>query len=160
MENLQQRGLFVASLPNIIPRGQENDKLMMGTDLFPTILNLIGVEPPQDRIIDGKNVLPLLTRECEESPHNHLHLAMGKEVISIVDKDRYKYQIRHKRDNSFFWYLKQGPYLFNINDDPFESYSLLDQEKERAEVLASEIKAMQKSFDTNLRGWKKQNDAG
>ena len=34
---------------------------MIGTDLFPTVLGICGVKPPADRVIDGADVLPLLT---------------------------------------------------------------------------------------------------
>ena len=34
---------------------------MVGTDYFTTALGLAGLKPPADRVIDGVDVLPLLT---------------------------------------------------------------------------------------------------
>lgn len=148
-----QRVPFVASWPDRIPAGLESDQMVMGIDLFPTILDIVNVEVPNDRVIDGKNVLPLLSGASEKTPHDHVFLMMGKKTVNVLDKDGYKYQPRQKRDNSFFWYLNQGPYLFNIYDDPSESYSILEQENEKTEVLADHVKSMKKELQDNLRGW-------
>jgi len=149
-----QRVPFVASWPGVIPGGRESAEMVMGTDLFPTVLNMIDVPMPEDRIIDGKNILPLLKGGTDKTPHDHLFLMMGKKTINVLDKDGLKYQPRSRRDNSFFWYLNWGPYLFNIYDDPSESYSILEQEQNKGALLANKIKEMKKDLETNLRGWK------
>ncbi len=38
-------------------------------DLMPTLLDAVGIEMPRDRIIDGKNILPVLERKETKSPH-------------------------------------------------------------------------------------------
>lgn len=39
-------------------------------DLLPTFAKLAGTEPPQDRVIDGKDIWPLLVcQEGTKSPH-------------------------------------------------------------------------------------------
>jgi hypothetical protein len=49
--------------------------------------------------------------------------------------------------------MKQGPFLFNLDIDPNESYSLVESRPE----LAAELAAMMDTFDaemrSNLRGW-------
>ncbi|MFC2117450.1 sulfatase [Bacteroidota bacterium] len=44
--------------PGYAPAGQVNNTLINGTDLLPTICKLIGIPQPDDRTIDGENVLP------------------------------------------------------------------------------------------------------
>lgn len=144
---------FVARWPKMIPEKQVCDTMINGIDLFPTVLDMIGVPLPSDRVIDGKNILPVLNGETKETPHEHMFLMMGKKDFSVLDRDGFKYTAKQKRDNSFFWYLKQGPYLFNIHDDPTESYSILEQEKEKSEYLASKIEEIKIELKTNLRGW-------
>jgi arylsulfatase A len=47
--------------PGHIPPGTTSDVPVIGSDVFPTMLALAGVEPPKDRVLDGVNVLPVLT---------------------------------------------------------------------------------------------------
>ena len=51
---------FIASWPGVIPPGTTNPEMGMNFDLFVTCLQLAGVPLPQDRIIDGKDILPVL----------------------------------------------------------------------------------------------------
>lgn len=44
--------------PGNTPEGQVSHELINGTDIFPTICNVVGIPLPGDRIIDGENVLP------------------------------------------------------------------------------------------------------
>lgn len=50
----------IASWPGTVPAGQTRDQLTIGMDVFSTIVDIIGAEPPRDRIIDGISWLPLL----------------------------------------------------------------------------------------------------
>ena len=67
--------------PGKIPAGTSSDAITTAMDLFPTFAALPGAELPDDRIIDGKNIMPLLTGATEKSPHEayfyytytHLH---------------------------------------------------------------------------------------
>lgn len=46
--------------PSQIPAGQSNNELITAMDLLPTFAKLAGTTAPSDRIIDGKDVWPLL----------------------------------------------------------------------------------------------------
>lgn len=67
--------------PGAIPAGKTCDALVTTMDLLPTFASLAEVPLPNDRTIDGKNILPLITGETTESPHEayfyycytHLH---------------------------------------------------------------------------------------
>jgi len=52
---------FVARWPNRIPPGTESDELTTAMDLLPTIVKLAGGALPQDRVIDGHDIWPLLS---------------------------------------------------------------------------------------------------
>lgn len=54
--------------PGKIPAGVEIDELMTAMDLLPTFAKLAGAKLPDDRVIDGKDIWPVLT-ENEKSPH-------------------------------------------------------------------------------------------
>ncbi len=61
---------FIARWPGHIPAGTECDELACTMDLLPTFARLAGTEAPQDRIIDGRDIWPVLSgRAGAKSPH-------------------------------------------------------------------------------------------
>uniref|UniRef100_A0A8C3W231 Arylsulfatase D n=1 Tax=Catagonus wagneri TaxID=51154 RepID=A0A8C3W231_9CETA len=64
--------------PGVLPAGrvvQEPTSLM---DVFPTVVRLGGGQVPHDRVIDGRNVMPLLQGEAEHSAHEFLFHYCGE----------------------------------------------------------------------------------
>nr|XP_019570134.1 PREDICTED: arylsulfatase E [Rhinolophus sinicus]XP_019570135.1 PREDICTED: arylsulfatase E [Rhinolophus sinicus] len=58
--------------PGVLPAGrviQEPTSLM---DVFPTVVQLAGGQVPQDRVIDGRDLLPLLLGKAQHSDHEFL----------------------------------------------------------------------------------------
>ena len=53
----------IARWPGQLPAGRVCDELAVTMDLFATSLAAAGVAPPVDRLIDGQNLLPVLTGE-------------------------------------------------------------------------------------------------
>ncbi|MEM7014639.1 MAG: sulfatase [Verrucomicrobiota bacterium] len=62
------REATVIRWPGKIPAGKDNGELMTAMDLLPTFAGLAGAEVPKDRVIDGKDVWPVLAGEAK-SPH-------------------------------------------------------------------------------------------
>jgi arylsulfatase A-like enzyme len=52
---------FVARFPGKIPAGATHDAVTSTLDILPTFAHLAGTTAPTDRIIDGKNIWPILT---------------------------------------------------------------------------------------------------
>jgi len=50
--------------PGMVPAGERNDVLVSSIDFFPTIARLAGLEPPPDRVIDGRDLSALLTGQA------------------------------------------------------------------------------------------------
>lgn len=84
---------FIARWPGKIPAGIVNHAPVGTVDLFPTILKLAGVEGPQDRVIDGKDIWPVLTSPDAESPHEAL-CAMRGTNLHIVRSGPWKLHIK------------------------------------------------------------------
>jgi arylsulfatase A-like enzyme len=59
---------FIARAPGLIPAGQVCDQMIGDVDMLPTFARLARVDVPTDRIIDGKNLLPLMTAQTAVSP--------------------------------------------------------------------------------------------
>jgi arylsulfatase A-like enzyme len=60
------------------------DALAITMDLFPTVLAAAGVEPPEPRVLDGRNLLPVLT-ESAASSHDVIFGMAGARLVSIRD---------------------------------------------------------------------------
>ena len=71
----------VISWPGRIPAGQSIDEVLTAMDLLPTFANLAGGEIPNDRVIDGKDIWPVLV-ENAKSPHQAYFYHRGKAVRS------------------------------------------------------------------------------
>jgi len=142
---------FIARWPGIIPAGLTSSEMSMNFDLFPTLLNLAGAPLPRDRIIDGKDLLPVLKNEAA-SPHDALFFYNTRTPVGLR-QGQWKYYRRTITDNAAFWPLRQGPFLFDLSIDPNESYSLIESQPERASVLAARLESFDAEMKNNLRGW-------
>ncbi|KAF3706436.1 Steryl-sulfatase [Channa argus] len=58
--------------PGKIPRGREIDEPTSNMDMFPTVVQLSGASVPQDRDIDGHDLMDLLQGKVERSNHEFL----------------------------------------------------------------------------------------
>lgn len=58
--------------PRALPAGVDVDEPTSNMDLFPTLATLAGATLPDDRIIDGRDLMPLLRGETSHSDHEFL----------------------------------------------------------------------------------------
>ena len=80
---------------SMIPAGTQCDELASTIDLVPTIAELIGVEFPDERVIDGKNIWPLISGEPDaKSPHDIFYCYYGGELHAVRDR-RWKLHFPH-----------------------------------------------------------------
>ena len=86
---------FVARWPGHIPKGVEKSEAAMTIDVLPTLATLAGAAMPADRIIDGKDIWPLLSaRSDAKSPHDVLYFYWGQE-LHAVRSGRWKLHLPH-----------------------------------------------------------------
>ena len=142
---------FLARWPGVIPAGTSTSEMSMNFDLFPTCLQLAGVPLPQDRIIDGQDIMPLLLGESS-SPHDTFVFYDTRNPVALRHQ-HWKYYRRYITDNAAFWPLRQGPFLFDLNTDPNESYSLIESDPALADELSAMLDAFEAEMAANLRGW-------
>ncbi|NQT01253.1 MAG: sulfatase [Planctomycetes bacterium] len=74
---------MIARWPGKIPAGLVNNSPAGSIDIFPTILKAAGVDIPKDRVIDGRDIRPLLTSARAKSPHNVLFGMQGPNLATI-----------------------------------------------------------------------------
>jgi arylsulfatase A-like enzyme len=73
--------------------------------------------------------------------------------LVAVRKGEWKYYRRHNSDNGAYPFFPQGPFLFNLNTDPYESYNLLDDYPEMGQELEALLNQQDLQNETNPRGW-------
>ncbi|MGZ4963642.1 MAG: sulfatase family protein [Limisphaerales bacterium] len=82
---------MIAWLPGKIPAGHVSHEPAIMMDLFTTSLVTCGIGIPQDRYIDGKNIMPLLTSKAA-SPHAAL-FAMSGPRLACVRSGKWKLHV-------------------------------------------------------------------
>ena len=139
--------------PGQIPAAQVSETTLSSMDLLPLFCGLAGVEVPQDRKLDGHNVLPILKGEQNESPHKRLYYYNGTN-LQAVREGAWKLHLPRTADDQPFWAKKANkhrelvtldePLLYNLKDDVRESNDVADQHPEiiaRLQQIAEEARA-------------------
>ena len=157
---------MIARYPGVIPAGGVCDEPAMNIDFFPTSLALAGLEPPGDRIIDGRDIMGLLKGEMETSPHDVFYYYHMDELEAVrVGDKKYIRNIHH-----YVWpapvdketkpigkmghgRLGQWPLLYDLALDPSESYNLIDNNPDLGHELLQKMEAWEQAQEKNPRGW-------
>ena len=149
---------FVACWPGTIPAGTESDEAITGMDLLPTLTRLAGGDVPDDRVIDGKDIWPLLAGKPDaKSPHEAIYYLRGRSVDAIRVGD-WKYRMATDKPSKVKKSKKQPAAesqpkkvsvetLYNLSDDIGENTNLIDEHPE----IARRLKWKLASFETELR---------
>ncbi|MBI1372497.1 MAG: sulfatase-like hydrolase/transferase [Phycisphaera sp.] len=151
---------FIARWPGRIPAGRETGEPITVMDLLPTLVKLAGGAAPSDRVIDGKDIWPLLSGEAgARSPHDAICYFAGRSVQGFREGDwKYRYAKdkpdKHeskKKDKSQKVNAELAVQLFNLRDDIGEQKNLIDEHPEIAARLKQLMDAFHADFQQNLR---------
>jgi arylsulfatase A len=113
-----QRVPCIMRWPGRIPAGTVCRKLAASLDFFPTLAEAAGARVPQDRIIDGKNILPLaVSGGATESPRDVFFYYM-KNNLEAVRNGTWKLHVRKGSQE-----VKE---LYNLETDPGEMQNVYD----------------------------------
>jgi arylsulfatase A-like enzyme len=110
--------------PARIAAGSELAEFTHHNDLLPTLAAAAGAALPEDRVIDGVNLLPFISGEQEGEPHDTFFWRSGH--YQVVMSDGWKLQ---KTD------LPERIWLFDLNTDPTEQEDLSQQYPEKITQL-------------------------
>jgi arylsulfatase A-like enzyme len=81
--------------PGKIPAGTATNELAATIDVLPTIAKLVGAKLPAGRIIDGKDIWPLMSGQPgAKSPHNAYYYYWGHD-LQAVRSGRWKLHLPH-----------------------------------------------------------------
>jgi arylsulfatase A len=174
---------FIASWPGHIPAGLVSDSPAMNIDVFPTALAVAGLNVPSDRVVDGENLLPLLTGDAvaaERAKSRPLYFFHEFDV-EAVRRGQWKYigsnshyvwpipldkndLVSGQAANGRDYYppgsdvgiptLGTWPLLYNLHSDPSESYNVAKGNVELTNEMGDTLKQWKAGFMANPRGWK------
>ncbi len=120
--------------PGRMPAGRTCGDICATIDLLPTFAAMADAPMPQDRVIDGKNLLPYLTGEQEESPRNRYFYYDGKN-LEAMRKGRWKLRVA------------DDPQLFDLRNDIGEQENLASEHPDRVERM----RKIMNEFDSDLK---------
>ncbi len=157
--------------PARIPPGTECRELAATIDILPTLADILGIELPEDRIIDGKSILPLLEgKPGAKSPHEFYAMYYGRE-LHAVRSGKWKLHFPHSyrtlagaegRDDGFpvpYSQARTGLELYDLENDIGEANDVADEHpevvarlKQYAEQLREDLgDSLQKRRGRNVR---------
>ncbi|XP_020642644.3 arylsulfatase D isoform X1 [Pogona vitticeps] len=93
--------------PGVLPTNAVVDEPTSLMDIFPTLAHISGGAVPQDRIIDGRNLLPLLQQKVKHSEHEFMFHYCGSYLHSV----RW-----HQKDNGALWKAHYVTPVFSPKD--------------------------------------------
>lgn len=84
---------MIARMTGVIPSGVVNDAPAATVDILPTLCNLAGVAVPDDRTIDGRDIMPLLSDADASSPHDAI-FGMQGDSLATIRSGKWKLHVR------------------------------------------------------------------
>ncbi|MCA9076262.1 MAG: sulfatase-like hydrolase/transferase [Planctomycetaceae bacterium] len=121
---------FIVSCPGTVPEGVETECLTDFSDLLPTFCELAGAPLPQDVVIDGKSIAPVILGKVEDGPREWI-MAMGhgparqdEQGVRPVEDFTHRV-IRDKRFKIHVSDDREITALYDLRDDPAEEENLI-----------------------------------
>lgn len=148
----------IARWPGRIPPGTTTAEIATSMDLLPTFAHLAGASLPADRVIDGKNIWPLLAGDPHaKSPHEAFHYfgadlfgqpgstepAPGFDVPKLQALRSGRWKLHFSGKQPF-----KGTALYDLNEDVGEQHDVL---KRHPDVVAR-LEALGRRFTEELAG--------
>ncbi|MCB8994226.1 MAG: sulfatase [Bacteroidales bacterium] len=114
----------IAWWPGTIKSDQTSADIISTMDLFPTIVKLAAASLPEDRIIDGKDISPVLFGEKIEMDNKVVFYYFKNEIYAIRKGPWKAHFITKPSYSKIPPEVHTPPLLYNIEHDPSEKYDV------------------------------------
>jgi len=152
---------FIVRWPSRVSSGITSDAPIVGVDLVPTLLGLLDLPAPPDRILDGADVGAHLFDAAPAEDRLVYYYATsqgGSGGLDAVRDARFKYHrrrgVRAGGTERLSANADHGPWLFDLDQDPNESWDVSRRYPEEMARLAAAFEARVTEDRENLRGWR------
>jgi arylsulfatase A len=132
--------------PEKIPGGKRCDAIAGTLDLLPTFARVAGAEAPADRVIDGKSLLPLISGETNESPHEYFYYFSGGKVRLLGIRDQ-RWKLHVKIDEG----VVRETELYDLGRDVAEKFNRIVDHPDIAKKLKSQAQRFYDEISRNVR---------
>lgn len=124
-----------------IPKGERSQTIVSLVDVYPTVLDCVGVEPAkEDRELPGESLIDFARGRYEERTAFSEYYSQGiYTAMFMLRKGDYKY----------VHYVGERPQLFNLKEDPLEEHDLAEQEEYR-DVLDEMYRELTRIADPDM----------
>ncbi len=117
-----QRVPFIVRWPGKVPAGKVCHELVTAMDLLPTLARLAGTTEPQDRVMDGRDIAPLLfDKPGARSPHESFFY-YRHESLHAVRKGKWK--LHFLQAVGFAKPQAVAPELYDLDRDVGEQHNV------------------------------------
>ena len=130
----------IAWWPGTIEAGQVERRVTSTMDLFPTAADLAGTDVPDDRTLDGENLLPLLRGETDEPVRDAYFYYRGEQLYAARVgpwKAHFITQWAYTPESQPT--VHETPELYHLELDPSEKYNVADEHPEVIEEIRQAV---------------------
>ena len=132
-----QREPTVVWWPGTVPAGTVSNELTTAMDLLPTFATLAGAKMPTNRVIDGKDIAPIiLGKSGAKTPHDRFFYQQGGRLAAVRSGD---------------WKLFVKGQLYNLNNDLAEKNNIAHANPKIVKKLRGYLDDFQKDLAINSR---------
>jgi len=147
--------------PGRVPAGRTCDQLSTTMDLLPTFARLAGTGPPRDRIIDGRDIWPLMAgKKTAKSPHEAFYYYF-KDQLQAVRSGRWKLHLQRTTKKSNKQKAQKLPLrLYDLEADIAETTNVADGHPDVVKRLLALAEKAREDIGDGRRKGKNQRPAG
>jgi arylsulfatase A len=141
--------------PGHIPAGSECAQIAGNIDVLPTLASLVGGDVPKDRILDGRDISPLLL-EANPQPVRDTHVYFNRaSEAAAIRRGPWKLHMlppTPKGPKGGKAPANQEPELYNLDDDPAESTNVALKHPDLVARLSEALRERTEEIHKNRRG--------
>lgn len=134
---------YIFKWPGRIEAGSVCDQRIIGVDVYPTLLSLASINPPQEYPLDGVDLSPLVTGKATKLVERQVFCFYPKYARFSDKTKRWASSWRNVIYDGDFKLIEYPEYdeyeLFNLRKDPTEKTNLAEKNPEQSESLTTKL---------------------
>lgn len=139
---------YIFKWPGKIAAGSQSAERITHIDLYPTFLDLAGIDRPENHPLDGVSLTPLLTGKSDTLPARSVVCYYPKYAQYSEKTKTWKYPWRNvifDDDYKLRENVEYGTYeLYNLKNDPKEENDLSKTHPEKLQYMQQKLRAWEK----------------